>query len=86
MVMVAVCPQWREAGMGERELGRSLLQGMGQKGSSKLTWHGGCEWGGPWGQGCSPRSTPLPAKRPPALPASPAFTFSPLSLTHHAGG
>lgn len=54
MVMVAVCPQWREAGVGERELGRSLLQGMGQKGSSKLTWRGGCELGGGLGGGAAP--------------------------------
>lgn len=43
------------------------------------------------GEGLLAPTPPTPrgwasAKRPPAFPASPALTFSPLPLTHHAGG
>ena len=45
MVMVAGSRWRREVGVGERELGRSLLQRMGPKGSSEeLGW--GCGRGG----------------------------------------
>lgn len=66
--------RWRrEVGVGERELGRSLLQRMGPKGSfEELGW--GCGRGGGAAPTCLAR-----------LPASPGLTFPPLPLTHHAG-
>lgn len=94
MVMVAVCPQWREAGVGERELGRSLLQGMGQKGSSKLTWRGGCELGGgALGAGLLPQEHTPACQAPTCLTSLPgihvltSFPDSPRRwVTHCAWG
>lgn len=95
MVMVAGCRQWREAGVGERELGRSLLQGVGRKGSSKSCSGGGEEWGvgghgsgaprpGGWAPPCLP-SAHLPCQ-PPRHSRSHLVPWLTTQVTHSTWG
>lgn len=94
-MVMAAARQWREAGVGERGLGRSLLQGLGPKGSSKssgVRW----EWrvGGGRGGGAAPPGGWAPACQAPTCLASLAgthvLTSSPTSprrwVTHSPWG